>query len=413
MEPELVNEVLVKNNVFKKQSPTPLQKLLLCGLASYENEKWAKHRKIMTPAFYSEKLKRMLPAMHLSCSEMIRKWDSKLLPENNCTWEMDVLPELHDLTSDVISRTAFGSCYDEGRRIFELQKQLAHHTAPLMFSGYIPGWRFIPTKRNRKMKEINNEMRGLVMGIISRREKAIKLGESNEEDDLLGILLNANLNEIKEHGNNKKAGMSMEDVVDECKLLYLAGQETTANVLAWTMILLSMHPDWQARARDEVLKVFGKNKPEYDGLSHLRIVTMILNEVLRLYPPVPTLTRVAENDTTIGEMKLPAGTRLQLPLIFLHRDPEIWGEDAKEFKPERFSSGVAKASKKQQLAFFPFSWGPRTCIGNNFAMMEAKIVVSMILQRFSFQLSPAYTHAPCFVVTVQPQNGAHLILHKL
>ena len=127
------------------------------------------------------------------------------------------------------------------------------------------------------MKEINNELQILLKGIINRRsERAMKIGEIvNDNDDLLGILVKSNQNKIQEHGANKKdAGMSIDDIAEECKLFYFAGQETTANLLAWTMVLLSMHPKWQVRAREEVWQVFGKNKPDYDGLSHLKCVSV-------------------------------------------------------------------------------------------------------------------------------------------
>ncbi|KAL2496572.1 Cytochrome [Forsythia ovata] len=261
------------------------------------------------------------------------------------------------------------------------------------------------------MKEINNQLRNLLEDIINQKQKNIKAGKDSADDDLLGILLKINLNEIKEQGNNK-LGMSIDEVIEECKTFYFAGQESTSNLLSWTMLLLSMHPSWQVRAREEILQVFGNNLPDFDGLNRLKIVTMVLYEVLRLYPPSIIFTRIIYKETKLGEMTLPPGLQFMLPIILLHHDQQLWGEDVKEFKPERFSQGIAKATNNQ-LSFFPFSWGPRICIGNNFALMEAKIALAMILRRFSFELSPSYTHAPSFVVTLQPQNGVHMMLRKI
>ncbi|XP_045801126.1 cytochrome P450 72A68-like [Trifolium pratense] len=408
-DPELIKDVLNKSYDFPKPNANPLVKLLIKGLVNLEGERWSKHRKIINPAFHVEKLKIMLPIFFKSCDDLIRKWETTLSSDGSC--EMDVWPFLQNLASDVISRTAFGSSYEEGRRIFQLQIEQAELAKTVMMKAYIPGWRFLPTPTHRRMKQIAREVKASLTDMINKRESALKAGEATK-DDLLGILLESNHKEIKENDNNKNVGMNLEDVIEECKLFYFAGQETTSVLLVWTMVLLSRYPVWQARAREEVLQVFGNKKPDFDGLSHLKIVTMILYEVLRLYPPVIALARTAHKDVKLGNLTLPVGVQLLLSIILVHHDIELWGDDAKVFNPERFSEGVLKATNGKN-AFFPFGGGPRICIGQNFSILEAKIAIAMILQHFSFELSPTYAHAPSTVITLQPQYGAHIILRKL
>lgn len=138
---------------------------------------------------------------------------------------------------------------------------------------------------------------------------------------------------------------------------------------------------------------------------------MILNEVLRLYGPLTQIIRCTYKQMKLGDFCLPPGVQLSLPVLLIQHDKEFWGEDALEFNPERFSKGISKASK-HPLAFFPFGWGPRICIGQNFALVEAKLALSMILQQFSFELSPSYTHAPYIVLTLRPQHGAQVIVRR-
>ncbi|KAG6473058.1 hypothetical protein ZIOFF_066965 [Zingiber officinale] len=346
---------------------------------------------------------RMLPAFSACCDELVNRWDEMAAKGE----EIDVSVELQSFTGDVISRSAFGSNFEEGRKIFQLQDEQAMLVARGLPYAHIPGFRFLPTRINTRMKAIDIEVKGILLSIIKKREESMKLGAA-KNDDLLGLLLESNLQHLQEHGN---AGMTTDEVVDECKLFYFAGQETTSLLLTWTMVVLSMHQDWQERAREEVLQAFGKEKPTFDGLSHLKTVTMILYEVLRLYPPAIGMNRQVFKSTKIGDVVYPPGVLLFLSILQVHHDPDFWGKDVDEFKPERFADGMYKASEKN--AFFPFGGGHRVCIGQNFALLEAKLALCLILQRFSFDLSPSYTHAPAIVLTLKPQHGAPIRLRRI
>ncbi|KAK1404870.1 Cytochrome P450, family 72, subfamily A, polypeptide 8 [Heracleum sosnowskyi] len=373
MDPDSIKEVLNKSNQFLKvKGGNPLTKLLATGLVFYEGEKWAKHRKIINPAFHVDRLKNMLPAMYLSCNDIMNEWEKMVSADGQC--EVDVYHYLENLTSDVISRTSFGSSYEEGRKIFQLQREQSALIIKASQSIYIPGMSLLPTKRNKRMKEIAKEVKVIVRSIIDKRLREIEGGGTNQGD--------------------------------------LLGQETTSNTLVWAMILLGQHQDWQKRAREEVLQTFGNNKPDLDGLNRLKVVNMILLEALRLYPPVAAVGRSINEETKLGDATLPKGVILQIPVLLLHHDIQLWGDDAKQFNPGRFSEGVVKVTKGK-ASYLPFGWGPRICIGQNFAMLEAKMAMAMILQRFSFVLSPAYTHAPHTIITLQPQHGAHLILQSV
>ncbi|XP_027074355.1 cytochrome P450 CYP72A616 [Coffea arabica] len=414
MDPDIIKEVLANKQGHFGITPLALNPLILIlteGLTLLEGETWATHRRIMTPAFNSEKLKGMVSIFAESCVLLVEKWKKSIALGGTC--EIDVWPEFQDLTGDIISRTAFGSNFDEGNQILKLQRELQGLVVEAMQSLYIPGLRFIPTRKNRRRKSLDKNITSMLRSLIERKETLMRTGQTNT-DDLLGLLLQSNdENSLQSSPQNKNGNkMTIKEIIEECKQFYIAGQETTSSLLTWTMIILAMHPEWQEQAREEVLALCGKQHPDAKTISQLKTVTMILHEVLRLYPPAIALYKHTYQETKIGNLSLPAGVDLTLPLLLIHHDPELWGSDAEEFKPERFSEGLSKASKNQ-LAFFPFGWGPKTCIGQNFALMEAKIALSIILQNFSFELSPSYTHAPNTVMTLQPQHGAPIILKEI
>nr|ALG05137.1 cytochrome P450 [Sinopodophyllum hexandrum] len=408
-DPDTIKEIMSHqfNHFNKIQSPV---RVLLPGLISHEGEKWAMHRKIINPAFRLDKLKMMAPVFYTCCEEMVNRW--KMLLSEDSSKELDIWPEFQNLTGDGLSLAAFGTSHEEGRRIFKLQLEIADLAIELRRSTNLAGFRWHgPNKTNKKLKELDSELTRMLKKIVHKREEAMRNGEATK-DDLLGLLLESNFKEIQENKGSNNVGLTLHEIIEDCKLFYFAGQETTSTLLVWTMVVLSMHPEWQAQGREEVLQVFGERKLDYEGLNHLKIVTMILHEVLRLYPPVPSIHRESHKAIQLGKVCLSPEIYVQIPAILLQHDREIWGDDAEEFNPRRFADGVSKATKNQ-VVFFPFSWGPRICIGQNFAMIEAKMALAMILRHFSFELSPTYVHVPHLIITLQPKHGVQLILHKL
>ncbi|EMS48446.1 Secologanin synthase [Triticum urartu] len=406
--PDLAKEVLSnKFGHFEKVKFPPLSRLLAAGLAEHEGEKWVKHRRILNPAFHLEKLKLMLPALSTSCEELVNRWTRSLGSDG--TYELDVFPEFQRLTGDVISRTAFGSNYLKGARVFQLQSEQVERIAGAWKIG-IPGYLSLPTKNNRKMHQNNSEIESILHGLIGKRMQAMQEGE-NTKEDLLSLMLESNMRTSDDNGQFI-SGMTIKEVLEECKLFYLAGTETTSILLTWTKIVLSMHPEWQDRAREEIINLFGKNKLEYEGVNRLKTVTLILYEVLRLYSPAVAFFRKTYKEIKIGGITYPAGVLIELPLLLMNHDPDIWGGDVHEFKPERFTNGISQASKNPG-AFLPFSWGPRICIAQQFALLEAKMAFCMILQCFEFELAPSYTHAVNNTRLMRPMHGAQIKLRAI
>ncbi|GAV91013.1 p450 domain-containing protein [Cephalotus follicularis] len=410
-DPDLIREIFSsKSDLYEKNEAHPLIKQLEGdGLLSLKGEKWAHHRKIITPTFHMENLKLLVPVVAKSVSDMLEKWSA--MSSKTGEVEIEVSEWYQTLTEDVITRTAFGSSYQEGKSIFHLQAQQMVIAAEAFQKVFIPGYRFLPTKRNMISWKLDKEIKVLLMKLIDSRkgyncgEKKVISGKEKGPKDLLGLMIEAS-NSFPHH-------VTVHDIVEECKTFFFAGKLTTSNLLTWTTVLLAMHPQWQVLAREEVLRVCGsRDIPTKDDVVKLKTLSMILNESLRLYPPTIATIRRAKGDVDLGGYKIPRGTELLIPILAVHHDQAIWGHDANEFNPKRFTEGVTRAGK-HPVGFIPFGLGVRTCIGQNLAILQAKLTLAIILQRFSFKLAPTYQHAPTVLMLLYPQYGAPIIFRHL
>lgn len=396
-----------------------LGRLLGIGLLTSEGKDWHNQRSILRHAFFPEKLNGMVDAMATCAMAMVKTWE-KIVEQEGGQAEVEVAHYIKDTMADIIARTSFGSSYEKGKAVFEKQAQLVElMMQDMVANSTIPGYKRIPTRMNLRCWKLEKSIQKDLEEIVEARRRAAKSGAAGGNggygEDLLGLMLGS-----EEQIDAKRMRLSSRQVVDECKTFFFAGHETTSHLLAWSMVLLGHYSDWQERARQEVLSELAGLPPAAHHLPKLKILGTIFYETLRLYPPIPELgPRVeASNDRkslhlkSMKGMQVPKGMSFAIPLLFLHRDKDLWGDDADEFNPERFDAGITKACK-HPCAYLPFSFGPRTCIGQNFALMEAKVLLATLLQHFRFCLSPGYKHAPIAVITVRPKYGVPIILESL
>lgn len=376
------------------------------GLVMVEGDDWVRHRHVITPAFSPSNLKAMAGMMVETTTSMLDRW-TKLINSGNP--EIDIEREIISTAGEIIAKTSFGMNFENGRTVFK--KLRAMQETLFKYNRYVgvPFSKYFCLGHNLEAKRLGKEIDALLLSIIADRKKSMaQNGGSKGGKNLLDILLEDN------HVERQKARkLSTSELVDECKTFFFGGHETTALAITWSLLLLAEHPMWQHELREEIKQVIGDGDIDATMVAGLKKMGWVMNEVLRLYPTAPNVQRQARGDIRVDEdTVIPDGTNIWIDVVSMHHDQEFWGEDVNEFKPERFKDDV-HGGCKHKMGYLPFGFGGRMCVGRNLSALEYKIVLSLILTKFSFSLSPNYTHLPSIMLSLRPREGLPLIMKPL
>jgi cytochrome P450 len=299
-----------------------------------------------------------------------------------------------ETTFRVISATMFaGSADAEADEILRASDKALSSISWDIAAAYLrfPTWLWYPGKYARRRAGM--QLRAAVATILARRRAAGLQG-----DDLLARLARA---QDPETG----APMSEKQLIDNLMTFLAAGHETTAKALTWVLYLLARAPDWQARGRDEVLRVAGRQPVGAEHLDELAVTRAVLEEAMRLYPPAPIVTRQAGSTQELGGKTVPAGANIVIPIFAVHRHRRLWN-DPDRFDPERFMP--ERRSKMLRTQFMPFGFGPRTCIGASFAMMEGVAILATLIRGAQLEWDGRHLPEPLSRVTLRPKGGMPL-----
>ncbi len=391
--PDWIEQALVIQQAkFHKSDFTKraVERMLGQGLLISEGDFWRRQRRLAQPAFHRARINAYASTMVQIADAHMQAWR-----EGDAR---DMAHEMMALTLDIAVRTLFGTTLPgEAEQIgtsltFLMRYSLMRLRSPIR----VP--RDWPTPKNRRAQREYDFLDSLVYRIISERQAK---GNSEEHNDLLAMLMGA----MDEDGTQ----MTPKQLRDETMTLFLAGHETTAQTLAWTWYMLAQNPTVEARLREELRSVLGGKLPEGTDLMRLPYLQAVVNEILRLYPPAYIVARTSVERCQIGGFDFPAGTTFLMSQWVMHRDPRYY--DAPDaFRPERWLEGLA--DRLPAGAYFPFGDGPRRCIGQGFAMLEASLVIATLAQRFRFSLVPGEAVVPEPLVTLRPRNGIRMTLHE-
>jgi cytochrome P450 len=395
-DPALIETVLIKSpELFPK---TRLDKRVLKpvvgdGLLTAEGDTWRWQRKLASPLFRHTEILNYVPVMVAATRQRLDLWRSA-----GGVRRIEIEEEMTETTFSVISRTILAGIDEQDGE--EVKRAGRAYLDPITWEIaaallLLPETWWHPGKR--RMKRAAAQERAAVQRLLDRRRQL------QGGDDLVGRMLAA---------RNPETGEPMSDaqLIDNLATFLLAGHETTAKALTWTLYLLARSPEWQERVRAEVNAVTGGAPVGPEHVAKLEITQRVLKESMRLYPPVPVLTRVNAQDLELGGMALKAPTLIVIPVYAVHRHHKTWA-DPDLFDPDRFLPDREALFARAQ--FMPFGAGPRICIGSAFAMIEATAILATVLQAATFAWDGRHLPEPLSRVTLRPKGGMPLDVSML
>lgn len=386
--PDLVREVLVaKPHLFPKADAEValLGRFLGNGLVTNNDpEHHKRQRRLVQPAFHARRIAAYAETIVAYTEAMLDDWQSDA--------PRDIAEEMRDLTMFIVAKVLFNADRDalsgEARAIGEaiaVFQEVSDSDFGLPLT--LPTW--LPTRRNRRLRQAQAVVDQTLRRIIAERR-----AQSEDTGDLLSMLLAA---------TDELGGMDEQQLLDEVITLFVAGHETTSNALTWTWYLLSQNPEAAARLQAELDAVLAGRRPMLADLERLPYALMVIKEAMRLYPPVYALNgRQAAEDVAIGDYVIPRNSYVLISQWGLHHNPRLF-PDPYRFDPERFSA--ANEPSIPRYGYIPFGAGPRVCIGNSFALMEAHLILATVAQRYGLALAPGQQIALNPQITLSNKHG--------
>jgi cytochrome P450 len=394
--PDHVERVLVKEHrLFTKQTRgyDQLRQFLGNGLVTSEGDFWLRQRRIAQPAFHRQRIAGFASTFVRCADQLADRWEQDAKRGRT----IDVHHDMMELALRIASLTLLSS--DTGDKASEVGPaiDLMLHEAVSRINNPFRLPQSIPTPSNRRAERAMQTLDRIVLDIIAARRKG-----KAREDDLLQMLIEARDEETGE-------GMTDQQLRDEVMTMFLAGHETTANALTWTWVLLSRFPHVARALASEASSVLGDRAAGVEDVPRLELSRRVLSESMRLYPPVWVIGRSPAEDVEIDGYTIPRGSLLFLSPYVIQRLPSLW-EDPEGFDPDRFAPERQRTWHRCQ--YFPFSLGPRMCIGAAFAQMEGQLVLSTLARRFRLDLVPGHPIVAEPLITLRPRGAVAMTVHR-